>query len=95
MTNAQISKVMAQIGRKGGKIGGKRRMETMTPEERSERALVAAKARWAKETDLILGGEPIFASCGFLNMILFNHFAQNHARHPDMHAEILCQLFER
>ena len=45
-TRQQISEVMAAIGRKGGKIGGKRRMVTMTPEQRSRVALKAAKARW-------------------------------------------------
>jgi hypothetical protein len=48
ITKAQISQLMSQMGRKGGKIGGKRRMETMTSEERSQVALKAAKARWAK-----------------------------------------------
>jgi hypothetical protein len=47
ITKAQISQLMAQIGRMGGKIGGKRRLETMTPEERSRVALGAAKTRWA------------------------------------------------
>lgn len=46
--DAEISRVMAEMGRKGGRIGGKRRMETMTPEERSQVALDAARARWAK-----------------------------------------------
>jgi hypothetical protein len=36
------------LGRKGGKIGGKRRAEGMTPEERSEAARKAAAARWKK-----------------------------------------------
>lgn len=44
----QVSKVMAEMGRKGGKIGGKRRLKTMTAEERTEAASRAAKARWAK-----------------------------------------------
>ena len=44
-----ISRVMAQMGRRGGKIGGKRRLETMTPEQRSQVASDAAKARWAKK----------------------------------------------
>jgi hypothetical protein len=44
----QISAYMAQIGRKGGLVGGKRRMETMTSERRSEIALLAAQKRWAK-----------------------------------------------
>jgi hypothetical protein len=47
-TKAQISLLMAQLGKKGGKIGGKRRLETMTPTERSEIAQRAARARWKK-----------------------------------------------
>jgi hypothetical protein len=43
-----ISQVMVEMGRKGGKKGGKRRLETMTPEERSQVALKAAQTRWAK-----------------------------------------------
>jgi hypothetical protein len=43
-----ISRIMAQMGSKGGKIGGKRRLETQTPEQRSKIASDAAKARWAK-----------------------------------------------
>jgi hypothetical protein len=35
-------------GAKGGKIGGKRSLETMTPEQRSERARKAVAAREAK-----------------------------------------------
>jgi hypothetical protein len=37
---------MSQMGRKGGKIGGKRRLETMTDEERTAAAQKAARARW-------------------------------------------------
>ena len=48
VTPAEVSRVMATMGRKGGRIGGKRRLETMTPEARSEVALKAARARWAK-----------------------------------------------
>jgi len=44
-----ISQVMSKMGEKGGKIGGKRRLETMTPEERSQAALKAARARWSKK----------------------------------------------
>ena len=47
---ATLSKVMAQMGRKGGKIGGKRSMETMTPAERKRRAKKAAQSRWQKPT---------------------------------------------
>ena len=47
-----ISQVMSELGRKGGKIGGKRSLETMTAEERSARAkkasLAAAKKRTAE-----------------------------------------------
>ena len=45
---ALLSQVMAAIGRKGGKIGGKRRLVTMTDERRSQVASNAAKVRWAK-----------------------------------------------
>ena len=45
-----ISEVMREIGRKGGKIGGKRSLETMTPEERSARAKKAATAAAEKRT---------------------------------------------
>ncbi len=41
------------MGRKGGKIGGKRSLETMTPEERSARAkkasIAAAKKRKGRQ----------------------------------------------
>ena len=44
-----VQQVMREMGAKGGKIGGKRRMETMTDEQRKRSAPVeAAKARWAK-----------------------------------------------
>lgn len=36
------------LGRKGGKKGGPARAAKMTPEERSESARKAVKARWAK-----------------------------------------------
>ncbi len=45
---ASISEYMAAIGSKGGKIGGKRRLKTMTPEQRRKNAQKAAKARWRK-----------------------------------------------
>ena len=47
VSSSDISRVMAAMGRKGGKIGGKRRMDTMTAEKRREVALKAAKTRWA------------------------------------------------
>ncbi len=43
-----LSAYMSAMGRKGGAIGGKRRLLTMTPEKRREAAVKAAKARWKK-----------------------------------------------
>ena len=45
-----ISEVMSALGRKGGKIGGKRSLVTMTPEERSARAKRASIAAAQKRT---------------------------------------------
>lgn len=45
---AALSAYMSALGRKGGTIGGKRRLVTMTQEERSAVGLKAAKARWKK-----------------------------------------------
>jgi len=39
---------MAEIGRKGGQIGGKRRLSTLSDKERKEIAAKAAKTRWSK-----------------------------------------------
>jgi hypothetical protein len=39
---------MASIGRKGGQIGGKRRLKTMTGAQRRTIAKKAARARWKK-----------------------------------------------
>jgi hypothetical protein len=47
-----VSKVMSEMGRKGGKAakgkGIKARMAALTPQERKELARKAAQARWAK-----------------------------------------------
>jgi hypothetical protein len=43
-----VQQVMREMGAKGGKIGGKRRLETMTDAQRSKSAKKAAKARWSK-----------------------------------------------
>jgi len=52
ISKAIISKVMREMGRKGGKAaagkGGKLRMASLTPEQRKELAQKAANARWAK-----------------------------------------------
>lgn len=45
---ANLSEYMAEIGRKGGRIGGKRRLKTMTKEQRRKAAAKAARARWKK-----------------------------------------------
>lgn len=49
VTKSDISRVMSAMGRKGGKVGGRKRAERMTPEERSKAASEAARARWDKE----------------------------------------------
>ena len=43
---ADLSRYMAAMGRKGGQIGGKRRLTTMTAAQRKKVAVKAAKARW-------------------------------------------------
>ncbi len=47
-TKTDISRVMAALGRRGGKIGGKRRMAKLSEKERSDLAYKAAQARWDK-----------------------------------------------
>jgi hypothetical protein len=46
--SANISAYLAAIGRKGGQIGGKRSLKTMTKAARSKVAMKAARARWKK-----------------------------------------------
>jgi hypothetical protein len=55
MVKVDLSEYMRRIGRKGGKIGGKARLSKLTPEQRSDIARNAAKARWAKKPR---GGKP-------------------------------------
>jgi hypothetical protein len=43
-----ISQVMTELGRRGGKKGGKSRMAMLTPKQRSKFGSMAARARWAK-----------------------------------------------
>lgn len=45
---SDISRVMAALGRKGGKVGGKARAESLSGERRRQIAIDAAKKRWAK-----------------------------------------------
>ena len=44
----QLSAYMAKLGAKGGRIGGKRRLKTMTKAERVAVAKKAAASRWKK-----------------------------------------------
>jgi len=43
-----LSEYFEKIGRKGGLKGGPARAATLTPEQRSESARKAVRARWAK-----------------------------------------------
>jgi len=43
-----LSEYMAAIGRKGGQIGGKRRLKTMSKAQRQRVAAKAARTRWKK-----------------------------------------------
>lgn len=45
-SKSEISRVMAEMGRRGGQIGGKRRLETMSQAKRTQIAKKAAKERW-------------------------------------------------
>jgi hypothetical protein len=47
-TQADISRIMAEMGRRGGKLGGKRRAANMTEAQRSNAAAAAANARWTR-----------------------------------------------
>jgi len=46
---ANLSQYMSAMGRKGGMVGGKRRLVTMTPAQRKAAAAKAAAARWSKK----------------------------------------------
>ena len=52
-TRAQVSALMAQLGRKGGKIGGKRRLQTMTSGQRKRLARKAARAAMAGKEEKV------------------------------------------
>lgn len=41
--------IAVALGRKGGVKGGKARWANLTPEQRSEAAMLAAQARWRKK----------------------------------------------
>ena len=48
-TDDELRELARLLGRRGGLKGGKARAAKMTPEERSESARKAAKARWEKK----------------------------------------------
>jgi hypothetical protein len=50
--SAEVSRVMASMGRRGGKVSGERRMINLTPSQRTEIASQAAKERWRKAKGL-------------------------------------------
>lgn len=51
LSRSLISRVMTKMGKKGGKIGGKRRLVTLTPERRKAIAQKAANTRWHRGED--------------------------------------------
>jgi hypothetical protein len=46
---ADIAEFFRREGAKGGKVGGKSRMASLTPEQRKELAQKGAAARWTKK----------------------------------------------
>jgi hypothetical protein len=48
LSEADVKRFMADMGRRGGKKGGKARAAKLTQEERSSAASKAARARWRK-----------------------------------------------
>jgi hypothetical protein len=46
-----LSSYMSAMGRKGGMVGGKRRLVTMTAAQRKKVAAEAAQARWGKKKE--------------------------------------------
>lgn len=49
LNQALLSHIMSEMGRKGGKIGGKRSLETMSAADRKKRAKKAARTRWKNQ----------------------------------------------
>ena len=52
---------MRDMGAKGGRIGGKRRLETMTDAQRTRIAKKAANARWSKANPNLKGDQAVHA----------------------------------
>ena len=59
MDKETVSRVMSEMGRKGGRKGGKARMASLSDEEKTALALKAAKARWGKENRKKESSEPL------------------------------------
>ncbi len=49
LTDEELRELARRLGRRGGLKGGPARAAKMTPEERSESARKAARARWDKK----------------------------------------------
>lgn len=49
LSRAQVTAFMRQMGRKGGKKGGKNRWAGVSAEDRSKILSAAAKTRWSKQ----------------------------------------------
>lgn len=49
--DSEITLYAQALGRRGGRKGGKARAEKLSPEQRSEIALKAARARWSGQKD--------------------------------------------
>lgn len=53
VSDEELRRVMSSLGKKGGPVGGKKRWEGMTPEERSaamkDIAAKGTEARWGKK----------------------------------------------
>jgi len=47
--SAELRNYLSELGRKGGKRSAEGRMEKLTPEQRSQIARNAARARWEKK----------------------------------------------
>ena len=60
----QAVEYFREVGAKGGRIGGKKRLITMTPAQRSAVARKAAAARWGNKTTPIKQQSPLPLQAG-------------------------------
>jgi hypothetical protein len=49
--DAGATSAAAEMGRRGGLVGGHRRADALSPERRSEIAKAAARARWDEDSE--------------------------------------------